>query len=254
MRASNSRLANGQFEGFCVDLLNEIAAITRMAYTLQLSPEDKIGGWNRNGTIDGLIGQVYRNETDFAIADITVLNSRQRFVDFSHPFMRWGLSGLVRKDISHNISSFEDLSQQTALDFGVKKFGANLPLIHSSDVISKMYNYWDNSPNSYVFGTDEEGVKRVKASDYVFITEHPFNEYVVNRDCDLTVIPDKDRHFEFEYAIAMRKDLLFKNVISNAIKHLETIGKLAKLKDKYWKSDKCLKPEFVEFSKPFGKN
>ena len=102
-----------------------------------------------------------------------------------------------------------------------------------------MYNYWDLNVNAYVFGTDEDGVKRVKTSKYAFITEQPCAEYVVNRDCDLTLIEDKDGLFDFGYAIAVRKGLAFKNVISEAIRHLENNGRIRNLKDKYWKTNRC---------------
>ena len=62
-----------------------------------------------------------------------------------------------------------------------------------------MYNYGDLNVNAYVFGTDEDGVKRVKTSKYAFITEQPFAEYVVNRECDITLIEDRDRLFDFGF-------------------------------------------------------
>ena len=102
-----------------------------------------------------------------------------------------------------------------------------------------MYNYGDLNVNAYVFGTDEDGVKRVKTSKYAFITDRPFAEYVVNRECDLTLIEDRDGLFDFGYAIAVRKGLAFKNVISEAIRHLENNGRIRNLKDKYWKINRC---------------
>ncbi len=95
------------------------------------------------------------------------------------------------------MTSFKDLSEQSEIVYGVKKVGANLPLFHESPVISKMYQYMDSHPSSFVSG-EKEGIKRVKTSKYAFITESTFNEYVINRDCDLTVIDDKQKNFKFE--------------------------------------------------------
>jgi hypothetical protein len=153
--------------------------------------------------------------------------------------MKFGLSALIHKDNIGNMTSFKDLSEQSEIVYGVKKVGANLPLFHESPVISKMYQYMDSHPSSFVSG-EKEGIKRVKTSKYAFITESTFNEYIIDRDCDLTVIDDKQKNFKFEYAIALRKGLPQKNVINNVLRHLKKSGKLDELKDKYWKSDKCL--------------
>ena len=56
-----NRRQNGQFEGFCVDLLNELAPLMEMAYTLYIAPDGKYGGWvAQNGTINGMVGEVMR--------------------------------------------------------------------------------------------------------------------------------------------------------------------------------------------------
>ncbi len=56
-----NKLENGQFEGFCIDLLNEISTIAKITYTLKLSSDGQYGGWLKNGSVNGMIGEVYRN-------------------------------------------------------------------------------------------------------------------------------------------------------------------------------------------------
>jgi hypothetical protein len=185
-----------------------------------------------------------KKEADFAIGDITVLSTRDKYVEFSYPFMKFGLTALIRKDVIGNLSSFRELSEQTDVAYGVKKYGANLPLFHDSPVVTKMYNYMDANPSVFAKG-EKEGIKRVKTQKYAFITEGPFNEYVMNRDCDLTVIDDKQKNFQFEYAIAMRKDLLQRHEISDALRLMKKEGILDRLKDKYWRSDKCVEDSNV---------
>jgi hypothetical protein len=153
--------------------------------------------------------------------------------------MEFGLSAIIHKNYSTNINTFEDLIQQTDIPYGVKKLGANLPLFTDDPLVSKMYAYLDSHPSSLVNG-EKEGVKRVKTSKYAFITESPFNEYVANRDCDLTVIDDNRQHFKYEYAIALQIGSKYHNLMSNALRHLKKTGKLQDLKDKYWKSDNCV--------------
>ena len=56
-----NRLPNGQFEGYCIDLLNELAPLMGMAYTLKPVADGQYGGWvNNNGTVNGMIGEVMR--------------------------------------------------------------------------------------------------------------------------------------------------------------------------------------------------
>lgn len=179
-------------------------------------------------------------DADFAIGDLTVLTTRDRFVDFSIPFLEYGLSALVRKDqiAGSSIRNFKDLSEQTSLAYGVKKIGANLPLFHNSPVVARMYSYMDTHPSVFVDG-EREGVEKVKRERYAFIGESPFVEYVVNRDCTLAAIDDRRKHFQFEYAVAVAKGSPLKARFSRAIRTLRKSGRLGELKDKYWKSDKC---------------
>src|SRR5699024_4897855 len=94
-------------------------------------------------------------------------------------------------------------------------------------------------PSVFVAG-EREGVEKVKRERYAFIAESPFVEYVVQRDCSLAAIDDRRKHFQFEYAIAVPQGSPLKNRFSKAIRALRKSGRLAELKDKYWKSDKCL--------------
>ena len=51
---------SGKFEGFCVDLMNEIADIVGFEYRLYFSPDGKYGGVVDN-RLNGMIGEVYNN-------------------------------------------------------------------------------------------------------------------------------------------------------------------------------------------------
>lgn len=181
-------------------------------------------------------------EADFAIGDITVLTTRDRFVDFSLAFMEFGLSAVLRKEVlessKYPLKSFKDLSEQTDIAYGVKKYGANLPLFPNDPVIAKMYSYMDTHPSAFVTG-EREGLEKVKSERYAFIVESPFVEYVVQRDCTLAAIDDRRKHFQFEYAIAVRKGSPLRKRFSKAISQLRSRGRLRELREKYWRSFKC---------------
>lgn len=209
-----------------------------IAYTLSTVSDGQYGGWIApNGTVNGMIGEVMRSEADFAIGDITVLTNRARFVDFTLPFMEYGLAALIRRDIleryGNHIRTFKDLSEQTTIRYGVKKHGANLPLFHDSPTVAKMYSYMDTHPSVFVDG-EREGLQRVKHERYAFISESPFVEYIVQRDCDLVAIDDRRRNFQFEYAIVVAKNSPLKNRFNRAIRQLRNDGKLRELKERYW--------------------
>lgn len=56
-----NRRSNGQFEGFCIDLLNELAPLMGIAYTLSPVADGQYGGWlATNGSVNGMVGEVLR--------------------------------------------------------------------------------------------------------------------------------------------------------------------------------------------------
>ncbi|XP_023932260.1 glutamate receptor 2 [Lingula anatina] len=89
-------VGNDRFEGYCVDLTRELAAIANFRYTIKLVDDKMYGEYN--GTHwDGMIGELTRGEADMAISSLTITAQRQRVVDFSKPFMRTGVSIMIKK-------------------------------------------------------------------------------------------------------------------------------------------------------------
>ena len=50
-----------------------------------------------NGNWNGIIGEIVRQEADFAVAGLTISLVRERAVEFSTPFMNLGISIMVYK-------------------------------------------------------------------------------------------------------------------------------------------------------------
>ncbi|OTF69206.1 glutamate receptor, ionotropic kainate 2-like protein, partial [Euroglyphus maynei] len=96
-----------------------------------------------------------------------------------------------------------------------------------------MYSYMDTHPSVFVDG-EREGLQRVKQERYAFITESPFVEYIVQRECDLVAIDDRRRNFQFEYAIALPKNSPLKGRFNRAIRQLRNDGRIQELKQRYW--------------------
>ena len=89
---------NAIFEGYCVDLITEIAKILEFKFVFKVvddnnygSPDDKTGEWN------GMIGELIAGKADLAVADLTITHAREAAVDFSMPFMNLGIGILFRR-------------------------------------------------------------------------------------------------------------------------------------------------------------
>ncbi|XP_046452212.1 glutamate receptor 1-like isoform X2 [Daphnia pulex] len=90
---------NDQFEGYCKDMMDLIAAKLGINYELRKVKDHRYGNENPNvtGGWDGIIGELVRRETDVALGAITITSARERVVDFSAPFMELGISIMIKK-------------------------------------------------------------------------------------------------------------------------------------------------------------
>ncbi|XP_014773475.2 glutamate receptor U1 [Octopus bimaculoides] len=87
-----TRVNGTGWEGFCIDILNEMSSTMNFNYVLQ-EPEDKMFGVYDNATHNwtGVIGMAYRNEVDLGIGPITLTAHRFEYIDFTHPFSEDGI-------------------------------------------------------------------------------------------------------------------------------------------------------------------
>ncbi|GAA6221985.1 glutamate receptor U1 [Lates japonicus] len=103
-----------QLEGFCMDLLSEVAKKVGFKYRVQLVKDGSYGRQDDNGNWNGMIGEVVRGEADLAIAPLTLTAAREKAVGMTKPFMQTGISILLRKDISEGSGFFDFLTPFTA--------------------------------------------------------------------------------------------------------------------------------------------
>ncbi|XP_015792893.1 glutamate receptor ionotropic, kainate 1-like [Tetranychus urticae] len=78
---------NDRFEGYCIDLMNEIAKRLQFKYVIRLVEDRAYGRRNENGEW---------NKADIAVADLTINYERESAVDFTMPFMNLGIGILSR--------------------------------------------------------------------------------------------------------------------------------------------------------------
>ncbi|KAM3620894.1 uncharacterized protein V6R79_003463 [Siganus canaliculatus] len=99
-----------QLEGFCMDLLSEIAKKVGFKYKVHLVKDGSYGRQDESGNWNGMIGEVVRGEADLAIAPLTLTAARERVVGMTKPFMQTGVSILLRRDISEGAGFFDFLT------------------------------------------------------------------------------------------------------------------------------------------------
>ncbi|KAL3075711.1 hypothetical protein niasHS_012541 [Heterodera schachtii] len=99
---------NAKFEGFCIDLLAELAQDLGFTYTIHVVRDNKYGKDNGNNSWDGMIGELLRGEADMVMAPFTANFRRAEVVDFTKPFLSLGISILYRipEDYQPDIFSF----------------------------------------------------------------------------------------------------------------------------------------------------
>ena len=58
---------SSSYEGYCIDLLNELARNLKFTYEIHVSPDGMYGAQRDNGTWNGMIGEIV-NEVGFIIS------------------------------------------------------------------------------------------------------------------------------------------------------------------------------------------
>ncbi|XP_043794555.1 glutamate receptor ionotropic, kainate 2-like isoform X3 [Apis laboriosa] len=100
-----------RYEGFCVDLIEEIAKLLNFKYEFELVPDGNYGTLNKETKQwNGLIRRLLDHDADLAICDLTITYERESAVDFTMPFMNLGISILYRKPEEKEPDLFSFLS------------------------------------------------------------------------------------------------------------------------------------------------
>uniref|UniRef100_A0A3Q2FM33 Glutamate receptor, ionotropic, kainate 4 n=1 Tax=Cyprinodon variegatus TaxID=28743 RepID=A0A3Q2FM33_CYPVA len=91
---------NDRYEGFCVDMLKELADILKFKYRIRLVGDGVYGVPGANGTWTGMVGELISRKADLAVAGLTITAEREKVIDFSKPFMTLGISIMYRVHLS----------------------------------------------------------------------------------------------------------------------------------------------------------
>ncbi|XP_030747692.1 glutamate receptor ionotropic, kainate 2-like, partial [Sitophilus oryzae] len=95
-----SLYGNDRWEGYALDLMQEICHILNCSYTFEEVPDGKYGNYDPDKKEwNGLIGHLLNRKADLAVCDLTITYERRRAVDFTMPFMTLGISVLYAKAV-----------------------------------------------------------------------------------------------------------------------------------------------------------
>lgn len=108
--SADIRSGNERFEGYGIDLVEEISKILKFKYTFELVKDRAYGVKVTDSNWNGMIGEVMRGEADMAVADLTITSKREEAVDFTLPFMNTGISILFKKPTTKVTTLFSFLS------------------------------------------------------------------------------------------------------------------------------------------------
>ncbi|KAJ3598459.1 hypothetical protein NHX12_001969, partial [Muraenolepis orangiensis] len=111
MRKGNHQQLRGneQYEGFCVDLLRELAHTLKFSFRIKLVEDGLYGAPEPNGSWTGMVGELINRKADLAVASFTITSEREKVIDFSKPFMTLGISILYRVHLGRKPGSFSFL-------------------------------------------------------------------------------------------------------------------------------------------------
>ncbi|CAG03492.1 unnamed protein product, partial [Tetraodon nigroviridis] len=112
-KSDKALVGNDRFEGFCIDLLKELAGILGFTYEIRLVPDGKYGSQDEKGQWNGIIRELIEHRADLAVAPLTITYMREKVIDFTKPFMNTGISILYRKPNATKNGFFSFLNPMT---------------------------------------------------------------------------------------------------------------------------------------------
>lgn len=194
-------------------------------------------------------------KADFAIADLTVTESRRRYVDFTDPFLENQLAAIIRRDDAAGLRTLDDLvtlneitrstdvglrSRRGVIAYGTYRTGSTFyHLSRSRDPVAvQMYSWMVRHPEALVTSA-KEGFDRVNAGRYAFIVESTFAEYLTGIYCNLTMLYDTRSLYPRQFAIALAKGSPYLPMFNKAIHELRADGTIRQLQEQYW-SNRCV--------------
>lgn len=98
VRQGKNLTGNNRFEGFCIDLLQQVSEQVGFRYEIQLASDKIYGTYNKDtGQWNGIVKRLIDKEADLAVAPMTINSMRERVIAFTKPFMNIGIGILFKE-------------------------------------------------------------------------------------------------------------------------------------------------------------
>jgi len=186
-------------------------------------------------------------EADLAAAPLTATSTRERVVDFTHPFMSTSIIAALMKKrhaAQLGIRSVADLSRQSTMKYGTLDGGSTKHYFRTSRRLDyhRMWAEMTAANNSFV-RTYDEGIQRVLASSdehpWAFMGEGAFLSYATMHRCDMTVVTSDVWGSSSHYALALPVGSPYTERLSVAIMEMKESHYLEMLGVRWFQSADC---------------
>nr|QGW50282.1 gustatory receptor 27 [Chouioia cunea] len=147
LRSKGNFSGNDRYEGFCIDLLKEIAHMVGFAYRIELVPDGKYGVYDyETGEWNGIVRQLMDKKADLAVGSMTINYARESVIDFTKPFMNLGISILFKVPTSHPARLFSFMNP-LAIEIWLYVLAAYILVSVTMFVVARFSPYEWNNPH-----------------------------------------------------------------------------------------------------------
>ncbi|XP_016837534.1 glutamate receptor ionotropic, kainate 2 isoform X2 [Nasonia vitripennis] len=147
LRSRGNFSGNERYEGFCIDLLKEIAHMVGFAYRIELVPDGKYGVYDyETGEWNGIVRQLMDKKADLAVGSMTINYARESVIDFTKPFMNLGISILFKVPTSHPARLFSFMNP-LAIEIWLYVLAAYILVSVTMFVVARFSPYEWNNPH-----------------------------------------------------------------------------------------------------------
>jgi len=210
-----------RYEGFLVDMLEELSTMLGFTFTIHENPN-----WS-------LISEVMNGAADIALADVVITAKREESVDFTHPFMSVGLGVLGFKGSAPR--SLQQLADDDSVKVGTFCCGSTARgLNKSSDpILQRIWTKMQEDPDNHMTYSTVGGINKVLSSrgDYAFILSSDLIDYKVARDCRLTQVGKT--FLPHGYGLAVAPGSPFREELNKGILKMQEFGRMEMLYKKW---------------------
>ncbi|EDO46596.1 predicted protein [Nematostella vectensis] len=182
-----------EYEGLSIDMLEEMKQSLGFSYKLYLAPDGQFGSRSRTSNKwNGIMGEIIDDKAKLSIAPLTISSEGQTVVDFTHPYMTFGVAFVMRvKDVEENYFRFlTPYHSNLWLSICVMLFAMGIVLwIFSLLSPYGYYGRYAQHPRKHKFMEQRKtwmpdiqtAIDRVMNSNFAFISDRPILEYIARQ-------------------------------------------------------------------------